>query len=115
MNECVTHYDSLSGHDDLAFVTTSTLKTMLLAKEKHEKWNRHIFQFKLVPKENILRYRYHRNPRYSRFTERIRQKWGITLDDDIAESILNVAHVGKSRMKDFRQKGLISKEISVHA
>ena len=37
MNECVTHYDSLSGHDDLAFVTTSTLKTMLLAKEKHEK------------------------------------------------------------------------------
>ena len=40
---------------------------------------------------------------------------GITLDDDIAESILNMVDVGKSRMKYFRQKGLISKDTSFHA
>ena len=28
----------------------------------------------------------------------------MTLDDDIAESIFNVVDVGKSRIKDFRQK-----------
>ena len=39
----------------------------------------------------------------------------ITLDDDIAESILNMVDVGKSRMKYFRQKGLISKDTSFHA
>ena len=116
MNECIIHYDSLSRHSNPVFVTKRPLKTMLLAKQKHKKRNdRHIFQFKLVPKENTQRYRYHRNPCYSRFTERIRQKWGITLDDGITDSILNVVDVGKSRMKDFRQKGLISKEISFHA
>ena len=35
--------------------------------------------------------------------------------DGIAESILNMVDVGKSRMEDFRQKQLISKEISYHA
>ena len=40
---------------------------------------------------------------------------GVTLEDDIVESILNVVDVGKSRLKDFRQKGLISKAISFHA
>ena len=40
---------------------------------------------------------------------------GVTLDDDIAENILNVVDVGKSRMKVFRQKQLISKKISFHA
>ena len=40
--------------------------------------------------------------------------FGVTLDDDIAENILNVVDVGKSRMKVFRQKQLISKEISFH-
>ena len=40
---------------------------------------------------------------------------GVTLDHDIAENILNVVDVGKSRMKVFRQKQLISKEISFHA
>ena len=39
----------------------------------------------------------------------------VTLDDDIAENILNVVDVGKNRMKVFRQKQLISKEISFHA
>ena len=32
---------------------------------------------------------------------------GVTLDHDIAENILNVVDVGKSRMKVFRQKQLI--------
>ena len=41
--------------------------------------------------------------------------FGVTLDDDIAENIINVVDVGKSRMKVFRQKQLISKEISFHA
>ena len=40
---------------------------------------------------------------------------GVALDVDIAESILNMVDVGKSRMEDFRQKRLISKEISFHA
>ena len=54
MNELTIHYDGLSRHDDPVFVTKKTLKTMLLAKEKHEKRNdRNIAQFKLVPKENI--------------------------------------------------------------
>ena len=54
MNECIIHYDGLSHHDDSVFVTNRTMKTTLLAKEEHEKWdNRRIFQFKLVPKENI--------------------------------------------------------------
>ena len=35
----------------------------------------------------------------------------ISSDDDIAENIVNAFDVGKSRMKDFRQKQLISKEI----
>ena len=35
----------------------------------------------------------------------------ISSDDDIAENIVNEFDVGKSRMKDFRQKQLISKEI----
>ena len=54
MNESIIHYDGLSRHDDPVFATARTLKIMLLAKGKHEKRNdRHIFQFKLVPKENI--------------------------------------------------------------
>ena len=54
MNECIIHYDGLSRHDDSVFVTNRTMKKTLLAKEEHEKWNnRRIFQFKLVPKENI--------------------------------------------------------------
>ena len=74
MNECIIHYDGLSRQNDLVFVTKRTFKTILLAKEEHEKQiDRHTFQFKFVPKENIL-YRYHRNPRYSKFTERICQK-----------------------------------------
>ena len=36
---------------------------------------------------------------------------GVTLGDDIAEIILNMVDVGKNRTKDFRQKGLISKDI----
>ena len=35
----------------------------------------------------------------------------ISSDDDIAENIVNAFDVGKSRMKDFRQNQLISKEI----
>ena len=41
--------------------------------------------------------------------------FGVTLHDDIEENILNLVDVGKSRMKVFRQKQLISKEISLHA
>ena len=74
MTECIIPYDSVSRHNDPAFVTRRTLKTMLLAKEEHEKRNERHFQFKLVSKENILRYRYHRNPYYSKFTECIQQK-----------------------------------------
>ena len=49
-----------------------TKRTILPAKNKHAKPNdRHVFQFKLVPEENILRYMHHRNPRCSKFTERI--------------------------------------------
>ena len=52
----------------------------MLAKEEHKKGNdRHIFQCKLEPKENILRHRYHGNPRYSKFTEIIRQFSSINL------------------------------------
>ena len=40
--------------------------------------------------------------------------FGVTLYDDIEENILNLVDVGKSRMKVFRQKQLISKEISFH-
>ena len=41
--------------------------------------------------------------------------FGVTLDDDIAENVLNVVDVAESRMNFFRQKQLISKEISFHA
>ena len=37
------------------------------------------------------------------------------MDDDITESILNIVDVGKSRMEDFGQNRLVSKEISSHA
>ena len=85
MNECIIHYNGLSRQNDLVFVTKRTLKTILLAKEEHEKQiDRHIFQFKFVPKENIL-YRYHRNPRYSKFTERICQKRADSIDKSIPE------------------------------
>ena len=40
---------------------------------------------------------------------------GVALDDDIAKSILNMFGVGNSRMEDFAEKRLISKEISYHA
>ena len=36
---------------------------------------------------------------------------GVALDDDFAESIVNVIDVGKRIMEDFRQQQLISKEI----
>ena len=36
-------------------------------------------------------------------------------NNDIAKNILNVVHEEKSRMKVFRQKQLISKDISFHA
>ena len=36
---------------------------------------------------------------------------GQALDDDITESILNMVDVGKSRMEDFEQNRLVSKEI----
>ena len=36
---------------------------------------------------------------------------GVALDDDLAESIVNVIDVGKRTMEDFRQQQLISKEI----
>lgn len=39
----------------------------------------------------------------------------ISPDDDIAENIVNAVDVRKSRMKDFRQKRMISKGISFHA
>ena len=39
----------------------------------------------------------------------------VTLNDDIAGNILNVADAGKSRITYFRQKQLISKDISFHA
>ena len=40
--------------------------------------------------------------------------FGVILDDDIAENIINVVDEGKSRIKVFRQKQLILKEISFH-
>ena len=40
---------------------------------------------------------------------------GEALDDDITESILNMVDVRKSRMEDFGQNRLVSKEISFHA
>ena len=40
---------------------------------------------------------------------------GAALDDDIAESILNMVDVAKSGMEDFGQNRLVSKEISFHA
>ena len=39
---------------------------------------------------------------------------GVALDADIAESIFNMVNVGRNRMEDFRQKQMISKEISFH-
>ena len=52
MNEGIIDYYGLSHYDDPVFVTERTLKTILLAKEEHEKQNdRHIFQCKLVPKK----------------------------------------------------------------
>ena len=35
----------------------------------------------------------------------------IALDDDITGIVINMVDLGKSRMEDFRQKQLISKEI----
>ena len=65
MNECIIYYDGLDCCNNPVNVTKRTLKTILLAKEGHEKRNdRHIFKF-------ISRYRYHRNPRCSKYTERI--------------------------------------------
>ena len=40
---------------------------------------------------------------------------GVTLNDDIAGNILNMADAGKSRTIYFRQRQLISKDISFHA
>ena len=40
---------------------------------------------------------------------------GVTLNDDIAGNILNVADAGKSRTIYFRQRQLISKDISFYA
>ena len=40
---------------------------------------------------------------------------GAALDDDIAESILTMVDVGKSRIEDFGQNQLVSKEILFHA
>ena len=40
---------------------------------------------------------------------------GAALDDDIPESILNMVDVGKSRMEEFGQNRLFSKEVSFHA
>ena len=54
---------------------------------EHAKRNdRYIFQFKLVPKANILRYRYYRNPRCYKFTERIRQKKNDSIENSIQSS-----------------------------
>ena len=61
--------DVLSSFNDPVFVTEKLLKIITLAEKKHEKRNdRHIFQFKLVPKENILKDRYYENRCYSKFT-----------------------------------------------
>ena len=61
--------DVLSSFNDPVFVTEKLLKIITLAEKKHEKRNdRHIFQFKLVPKENILKDRYYGNRCYSKFT-----------------------------------------------
>ena len=87
MNECIILYDGLCRYDDPLFVTTRTLKTILLAKEEHEKRNDgHIFQCKIVPKETFWGYRYHKNPRYSRFTESIGQKQADSIDKSIQNS-----------------------------
>ena len=40
---------------------------------------------------------------------------GAPLDDDIAENILIMVDVRKSRVEDFGQNQLVSKEISFHA
>ena len=40
---------------------------------------------------------------------------GVALHGNIAESKIKMVDVGKSRMEDFRQKRLISIEISFHA
>ena len=64
MNECIMHYDGLSCYDDPEFVTERTLKTILLSKEHEKQHDRHFFQCKLVPKQNILKYRYYRNQCY---------------------------------------------------
>ena len=64
-----------------------TKRTILPAKNKHAKPNdRHVFQFKLVPEENILRYMHHRNPRCSKFTERIWQKKSDSIENSIQSS-----------------------------
>ena len=81
MNGCITHYDGPSFYDDPLLVTERRLTTILLAKEEHEKRNdRHIFQYELVPKGNILRYGYHRNPYYSKSTKIIHQKRADSID-----------------------------------
>ena len=46
MNECIIYYDGLDYCNNPVNVTKRTLKTILLAKEGHEKRNdRHIFIF----------------------------------------------------------------------
>ena len=87
MNECIIHYDGLNRYEDPVFVTERILKTILLAKEEHEKKNdRHIFQCKFELKENILRYRYHRNPCHSDFTKIFRQRRADSIDKSIENS-----------------------------
>ena len=87
MDEYIIHYDDLSRYDDPVFVSDRTLETILLAKEEHKKRNeRHIFQCKLVPKENSLRYSYHINPCYSKLTESNLQKRADSIDKSIQNS-----------------------------
>ena len=68
MNECIIYYDGLSHYNDPAFVNKRTLKTIC------------------VPKENILRYRYHRNTRCSKLTEHIRQKKSDSIENSFQNS-----------------------------
>ena len=84
MIECIIFYDGHSRCNDPVFATKRTLKAILLAKEEHEKRNdRHIFQFKLVPKENVFGHSYAIKPCCSKHSECIRQKQADSIDKSI--------------------------------
>ena len=111
MNECIIHCDGLSHYDNPVIVTERPFKTILLAKDKHEKGNdRQIFQCKLVLKVYILKYKYHRNPCYPKFTKIICQKRA----DSIIKSIQNSnSIIKKSKSASKRTiRGRVTKRLS---